>query len=203
MTDLHDLLERSVDAPDPADVTADLRRGRRALRRRNRQTWVTGAFGLAAVAVGATAIGQPSGPRPSELGPAADASTAVPSSSAGPAADARLTSPGDVVGPLTVRPIGPQENRYYAGHVHTGTGDLPFARLQIVDERPGAGARTVSYRGRTVYQDTDVKGSTVLMVQDPHALWLRLTTPAAMGWSLDEQLRFLAGSGTVVPEPGT
>lgn len=207
MTDLHDLLDRCVDTPLPGDLAADLRRGHRALHRR-RQTWMAGALGLAAVATGATALQQHTGPHSTELVPADSGSTASPSTSpstgaTASATGARLFSPGDVAGPLTVASTDPRESRFYPGHVHEGLDRLPYVTLQIAPEGPVAGGQTVTFEGRTFFEDTDAHGATVLMVRDSHDLWLRLTTPEAMGWPLDEQLRFLAGSGTVIPEPGT
>jgi hypothetical protein len=198
MTDLHDLLERSVGAVGPGDVAADLRRGHSALRRHHRQSRLTGALGLAVVAVGATALQQQTGTTPlAQADGSASVATAA-SSATTASAEARLLSSGGLAGRLTIRPVGPQENRYYVGRAHSGAGDATFARLRIVDAGPAAGTHTVSYQGRTFYQETDASGATVLWVQDSHALWLRLTTPSTMGWSLHEQLRILASSGTAV-----
>jgi hypothetical protein len=178
MTDLHDLLDRVATYPTVGDsnVTADLRRGHRALSRR-RTRWVAGASGalVAAGAVGYAALPRdesPSAVRPSGPGPAnvSSAAPVEPRFFDGPQPPDGWHVVGDTRTYLMIGPDGT-----------TSTVDSSFVGRVVVmlgdgNEHYGIGS-TVTYDDRTFYVNDANDDATILAVRTRGGDWLQLQYP--------------------------
>jgi hypothetical protein len=183
MTGLHALLEEAVESPAEADVTADLRRGHRALRRRRTRA-AAGLSGVALLGLGAVPVAQHLHPS-SAIQPVSEPS-------------------GPVHTDVFDAPPPP------AGWVVADSGDnfLALAREGAPDPHPdvfahkiavllhpagqwmGFGSR-ISYEGRTFFDNERNEGYPILAVRLHDGRWLQLEYPEGAGLEKSEMLAYL------------
>jgi hypothetical protein len=192
MTELHDLLERAADDPriTGLEVTADLRRGRRALTRR-RTRWASGVTGgvVAAGVVGYAVV-----PRHQ------DAVTTVR-----PAADP-TSDPTVVPMPFYDVPTPPAgwhvvgERAQYVMLTRDGSGvtsvDAGFVGQIVIGLARGKEnfdkGPSVEHDGRTFYVNQINDDATILSVRTAQGDWLQSQYPKG-AFSVDDMVAYLDG----------
>jgi hypothetical protein len=187
MTELHDLLESAVARPADLDVlgdiSADVRRGHRALGRRRHRSLAGGAVGVAMVTAVAVAGSQlpdhatdpQPGSRPHRSTPLPHYTLTLPALS-GQYAMERVGSTVTIVAP--------------GAHVWRKkplTIDLPHG------SRPADADQVVVRDGRRFYVYHAASGGLVVRVRNHQSGWTRLQVPAHVHWTVDRAVRFLAG----------
>jgi hypothetical protein len=192
MTGLHTLLEGAVDTPDAVDVTADVRRGHVALRRRRR------LFG-AGVAVGALALGGGTGVI---VRSHSSASEVVAGDPTNPPATVRagsfvIPSPPDgwavqaagkslvVIAPADL----PKVDLTDPNLVLRVTGKLAI-EYQHGSLREG---RPIRYDGRSFYWLRSAGVPRGISVETPSGGWLRLQEAPKLHWTLHQMIEYLDG----------
>jgi hypothetical protein len=192
MTGLTTLLEDAAAHPGPIDITADIRRGHRALRRRRIRVAGGLTGGLAALAAAGTvtvehlassatvqAAAEPGGPVHTQY---FDAPPPPQGWSVAAAGDSFLTLARDGV---------PDPHPQLFEHKIAVMVDAP-------GEWMGFGS-TIRYDGRTFYDNERNEGYPILAVKLDDGRWLQLQYPDSAGLDKSQMIAYLDG---VVVQPG-
>ena len=196
MTGLRDLLEHAATEPGEVDVAGDLRRGRRALRRR-RTTWAAGATGgvLAAGAVAYAGLPLRHHDSVTTVRPAAEPSTS-PEMLSGQFYDVPQPPSGwHLVGQraqyVMLTPNG-------SGVSSIDTGFIGQIVVMLTDGHEHfEGQPSQQYDGRTFYVNADTSDPSpdnmaTISVRDPSGDWLQIQFPTA-DLSIHDMIAYLDG----------
>jgi hypothetical protein len=201
MTELHTLLDRSVDHPTDLDTAADVRRGRAALTRRRRGTVLLGALAAVLAVCGTVTLhdrspGAATTVQPAEPGPVRAGSFQIPAPPAGwsvQAADESLV----VIAPAGLPKVDlhdPDLQLLLAGKllVHLQRSGLPIQE-----------STAIQHGGRTFYDYEGGGTGTQVGVAEPSGGWLILQEAPSLHWTTGQMVDYLAGVvvlGDAVPD---
>jgi hypothetical protein len=205
MTELHALLDQAAGGPPELDVTGDVVRGRRALRRR-RTRWATGVASGGLVAVGAVTYAALPGHSASVVPPATDPSTA-PTTTPTPAPTRTFY---DVPPPPDGWHVVGQRAQYVmltrdgSGVTSIDSGFIGQIVIGLTDGREHLESQpSVQHGGRTFFvnadqHDTGPVDTATISVRNSDGNWLQAEFPLDR-LSVDQMIAYLDG---VVVGPG-
>ncbi|GIE96984.1 hypothetical protein [Paractinoplanes rishiriensis] len=205
MTNLHDRLDTIAGpavVPSPAQIDADLARGKRALRRRRAVQQVgASVFAVAAIAA-AVAYGTSGGaspqPKPEAVAPVAPQTVATklvaykgeqPKGFTIDKVPDGWEVQGVSPGALTIAPIGIKDQ-----HPDSFVGKIAVM-LQSADDKSTPTGQNVTVGGKPgVINDPDDPGHTRnLWVKQPNGIWMLVQIWDARGWTAESMVEFADG----------